>query len=93
VRDIEHSGQPKKFANFELQELLDENSAQTLLELLKALNVTSKCLHAMGTIHKEGIWLPHELSKNEDFESFVYCHFFASQAKKKEFFMAYRDWR
>jgi len=39
--------------------LLDENPAQTLLELSKALNVTpvagSKRLHAMGKTHKEGI--------------------------------------
>ena len=48
--------------------MLDENPAQTLLELSKALNVTpmavSKCLRAMGKIHKEEIWLLHELSEN-----------------------------
>jgi len=36
--------------------------------LSKAINVTpktvSKRLHAMGNIHKEGIWLSHELSEN-----------------------------
>jgi len=46
--------------------LLDEN--QTLLDLSKALNVTPKTvpkhLHAMRKIHKEGIWLPYELSEN-----------------------------
>jgi len=51
-----------------LQELLNENPAQTLLELSKALNVIPKAvlkrLHAMGKIYKEGIWLPHELSEN-----------------------------
>jgi len=61
VRDKERPGQSKKLEDFELQELLDENPAQTLLELSKALNVTpkavSKRLHAMGKIHKEGIWL------------------------------------
>jgi len=48
--------------------LLVKNPAQTLLELSKALNVTpktvSKRLHSMGKIHKEGIWLPNELSEN-----------------------------
>jgi len=39
MRDKERSGQPKKFED-ELQELLDENPARTLLELSKALNVT-----------------------------------------------------
>jgi len=51
-----------------LQKLLDENPAQTLLELSKALNVipkaVSKRLHAMGKIHKEERWLPHEMSEN-----------------------------
>jgi len=38
------------------------------LEVSKALNATPetvlKRLHAMGRIHMEGIWLPHELSDN-----------------------------
>lgn len=46
----------------------------------------SKCLHAMGKICKEGIWLPHELSKNYHFESLVYRDFFACQANKIKFF-------
>jgi len=36
MRYKERPGQPKKFEDFELQELLDENPAQALLELLKA---------------------------------------------------------
>jgi len=40
VRDKECPGQPKKFEDVELQELFDENLAQTFLELSKALNVT-----------------------------------------------------
>jgi len=32
VRDKEHLGQPKKFEDFELHELLDENPAQMLLK-------------------------------------------------------------
>ncbi|XP_012056651.1 PREDICTED: uncharacterized protein LOC105619742, partial [Atta cephalotes] len=68
VRDKKHPGQPKRFENVDLQELLDENPAQTLLELSKSINITlktiSKRLRAMGKIHKEGGWLPHELSEN-----------------------------
>jgi len=68
VRDEERPGQPKKFEDFVLQELLDESPVQTLLELSKALNVTPKAfpkrLHTMGKIHKKGIWLPYELSEN-----------------------------
>jgi len=67
MRDEERPGQPKKFEDFELQKLLDENPAQTFLELSQALNVTpevvSKRLHAMGKIHKEGIWLLYEVSE------------------------------
>jgi len=59
VRDKQRPGQLKKFEDFKLQELLDENPAQTLLELSKALNVTpkavSKRLHAMKKIHKKEI--------------------------------------
>jgi len=44
VRNKEHPGQPKKFEDFELQELLDENLAQTLLELSKELNVIPKAI-------------------------------------------------
>jgi len=51
VRDKKHSEQPKKFEDFKLQELLNENPVQMLLKLSKALNVTpkaiSKRLHAM----------------------------------------------
>jgi len=60
VRNKERPGQPKKFQDFELQELLDKNLAQMLLELSKALNITpkavSKRLHrTIEKIHKERI--------------------------------------
>jgi len=44
VRDKERPGQQKKFKDFELKELLDENPAQTPLELSKALSVTLKAI-------------------------------------------------
>jgi len=68
ARDKECPEQSKKFEDFELQELLDENPAQMLLELSKALNVipkvVSKRLHVMEKIYKKGICLPHELLEN-----------------------------
>jgi len=57
----------KKFEDAELQALLDENSAQILEELTKALNVgkltVSDCLHTIRKIRKESKWIPLELSK------------------------------
>jgi len=44
VRDKECLEQPKKFEDFELQELLDENPAQTLLELSKVKYYSKGCL-------------------------------------------------
>jgi len=40
VSDKEHSGQPKKFEDAELQELSDENSVQSISKLVKLINVT-----------------------------------------------------
>jgi len=40
VSDKEHSGQPKKFKDAELQELLHENSVQSTPKLVKLINVT-----------------------------------------------------
>jgi len=37
MREEKHLGQAKKFEDFELQELLDENPAQMLIEVSKAL--------------------------------------------------------
>jgi len=54
LKDKQRLGQPKKFEDAELQALLNENSAQTLEELSKALNVgkstVSDRLHAIGKI-------------------------------------------
>jgi len=58
-----------------------------LKRLSKALNVTpkvvSKRLHAMGRIHKEGIWLPHGLSENAILNRLsIATSLFARQRKK-----------
>jgi len=67
--------------------LLDKNPVQTLLELSKVLNVTpkavSKHLHTMRKIHKEEIWLPHELSENAILNRlFIATSLLAKQRKK-----------
>lgn len=49
---IVHPGEPIKFEGNEFQDLLDENLAQTLKELLKILTV------AETNIQKKGKWLP-----------------------------------
>ena len=68
LSDREHPGQRLKFEDAELQALLNENSAQTQKELADQLGVMqaaiSKQLHAMGKIHKEGRWVPHELTEH-----------------------------
>jgi len=77
-----------------LQKLLDENLAQTLLKLSKPLNVTlkafSKRLHAIERF----------IRKKYDYhmgcqKMLLYRMSIATslQAKKKEFFVAHRDWR
>jgi len=58
VREKKTFRTAEKFEDYALQELHNENPAQTLLELSKVLNITSKAVK----IHKEGIWLLHELS-------------------------------
>jgi len=69
--------------------LLDENPAQTLLELSKALNVTpkavSKRLHTMGKIRKKGIWLPHELSENAILNRLSIATSLLARQRKKSF--------
>lgn len=69
LNDKERTGQPKKFEDFELQALLEENSAQTLKQLAESLNVgkstISDRLHAMGKIHKEGKWVARELPDSD----------------------------
>lgn len=89
MKDKERPGQPKKFEDVELQELLDKNPAQTLLELSKALNVTpmavSKRLHSMGKIHKKEIWLPHELSENAILNRLSIATSLLARQRKKSF--------
>lgn len=69
VSDKERPGQPKKFEDCELQELLDEDPCQTQKQLAERLKVTqaaiSKRLHTMGKILKAGKWVPHNLNDRQ----------------------------
>ena len=97
VNDKQRSNQPKKCEDTELQALLNENSAQTLQELSRALNVTpmavSKRLHAMEKIQKEGKWVPHELTENAIANRLNISLFLCSPDRKKKFFVTHCDWR
>jgi len=72
-----------------LQALLDENSARTLEELAKALNVgkliVSNCLHAIGKIQKEDKWISHELSELAGQNRLIICTSLLFCHKKKQF--------
>lgn len=70
LSDRRRSGQPQKFRDTDLEQLLTGNSAQTQRELAFQLGVTQQCislrLHHLGKIQKEGRWIrttppsPHE---------------------------------
>ncbi|GBP83834.1 TATA-box-binding protein [Eumeta japonica] len=71
VEDQHGSGREKVFEDAELEALLDQDSCQTQQELAGSLGVTqeaiSKHLKVMGTIQKQGQWVPYEL-KSRDIE-------------------------
>ncbi|KAG5319593.1 MOS1T transposase, partial [Pseudoatta argentina] len=84
LEDKERSGAPKKFQDKELEQLLDEDSSQTLSELGKMLQVdestVSKRLKGLGMIQKQGHWVPYELKPRTT----------ASTAEKKRFSFLHR---
>lgn len=69
VDDRRRSGQPKKFEDNELEELLNEDPTQTQEELAEQLEVTQQAisvrLKTMGMIQKEGTWVPYELKPRD----------------------------
>lgn len=89
VSDRERSGAPQKVEHEQLQALLDENSAQTQKELAEQVGVTqqtvSNRLHAMGKIHKEGRWVPHELSQRNKDERVMKCLNLLNKQRRKSF--------
>ncbi|GBP43549.1 Mariner Mos1 transposase [Eumeta japonica] len=65
VEDKDRSGRPKIYEDAKLEELLEEDSSQTIKELELTLEVTqqvvSHSLKLLGMNHKQGNWVPYEL--------------------------------
>ena len=65
IEDKERPGQPKKFEDAELEELLDQDPCQTQQELAGSLGVTQQAISVrlknMGMVQKQGNWVQYEL--------------------------------
>lgn len=89
IRDKERPGQPKKFEDAELQQLLDEDSCQTQEQLAELLGVTQQALSlrvkALGYIHKQGNWVPYELKPRDIERRFCMSEMHLMRHKKKSF--------
>lgn len=89
LNDKPRSGRPSTISDEKLEELLNQDSAQTQQELAKKLNVTqqaiSERLHALGKIQKEGKWVPHELTPEQRERRVDTCLSLLSRHKKKSF--------
>lgn len=89
LKDKERPGQPKKFEDAELQELLDEDAAQTQQQLAEKLNVgrqtISDRLHAMGKIQKAGKWVPHQLNERQMEKRKTMCELLLLRFERKSF--------
>lgn len=87
--DKERSGAPKKFEDEELEELLNQDSCQTLAELAKSLRVddttVSKRLKALGMIQKQGHWVPYELKPRDVERRFLTCELLLQRQRRKSF--------
>ena len=68
IDDTACNGRPSEFDENHLKALLKEESHQTSRELAEKINCNEKTilnhLHSMGFAEKLGVWVPHELSKN-----------------------------
>jgi [histone H3]-lysine36 N-dimethyltransferase SETMAR len=89
IEDKTHGKPPKKFENEKLQNLLDEDDAQTQEQLAYKLNVTQKAvsirLHQMGKIQKEGRWVPHELTERQREQRRTTCELLLERQQRKSF--------
>ena len=69
MEDKERSGQPKKFADAELEAILEEGTCQMQEEHAEELAVVHstvyKRLKAMGMISKQGDRVPYELKPRD----------------------------
>ena len=89
INDKERPGQPKKFEDKELENLLDQDSCQTQEELALSLGVTqqaiSKRLKVLGFIQKLGNWVPHELKPRDVERRFCISEMLLERNKRKSF--------
>ena len=70
VDDKYRSGQPKKFEDEELIDLVKENPSLTQKKIAEHFGVSqrgiSKRIKKIGMIQKKNIWLSHDLSENNE---------------------------
>ena len=89
LEDEERPGQPKKFEDEKLEELLDNDCCQTQDELAKSLGVTqaaiSKRLKAAGYIQKLGNWVPYDLKPRDVERRFCMSEILLQRHRKKSF--------
>lgn len=89
LSDKPRSGRPLELQPDDLQMLLDEDDAQSSVQLAKRLNVDHSTvlrrLHEMGKILKEGKWIPHELSENVATQRLNTCVSLLAKQIKKSF--------
>lgn len=89
TEDKPRPGQPKKFEDEELEELLDQDSCQTQEELAESLGVSQKAisdrLKALGMIQKKGHWVPHELTPRDVERRLCISEMLLARYKKKSF--------
>lgn len=89
VDDKERPGQPKKFADEELEALLDQDQSLTLRVLAQSLNVdestVSKRLQSLGYKRKQGNWVPHLLQEKDVERRLMTCEILLQRHKRKGF--------
>lgn len=89
LRDAERPGQPQKVDDEEMEQLLEADPCRTQSELAVELGVTrqaiSKRLHKLGRIHKEGRWVPHQLTDANKSRRYEVAVSLLSRFKKKDF--------
>jgi len=87
--DEPRAGRPQKIETDELQTVLNINSAQTEKKLTEQFGITQQVisvrLHTMGTVQKEGRWVPHELSKDNKNQRRGTTLTLLSKFRKKDF--------
>lgn len=89
VEDKERPGQPKKFEDEELEDLLDQDPCQTQAELAESLGVTQQTisfrLKQLGFIQKQGNWVPYELKPRDVERRFFTSELLLERHQRKGF--------